>query len=96
MADCVETTIIGVTCGDRGQGIEDLLQQIITVISAVVVTLAVIGIIVAAVRWTTAGGNTEKAASAKKMMINIVIGLVAYACLALLASWLGIEGVTQT
>ncbi len=90
--DCTkDTAIFHVECGENGEGINSLLVNIVAVVSGVVAALGVAGIIFAAVRYTTAGANAEKAAQAKKMIFNIVIGLVAYGVIAAFLAFIGIN-----
>jgi small-conductance mechanosensitive channel len=91
MNNCPETSIIFVQCDADGNGIINLLQTVVTIVSAGVIVLAIIGITFASIKWATAGGNSSRTAEAKKMILNIVIGLAAYAVLAAFLWYIGID-----
>jgi archaellum component FlaF (FlaF/FlaG flagellin family) len=61
--------------------------------TAGVAILAIIGIIYAAVLYTSAGPNQEQVKKAKDMLRNVVIGIIAFALMAALLQWLVPGGV---
>lgn len=63
----------------EGGGIFSILRMVVQILTYAVGVLATIGIIIAAVQYTTAGDNTGQVATAKKRIFQIVLGLVAYA-----------------
>lgn len=70
------------------QGIEGVLQLIINIMTAGIAILATIGIVVSGVQYLTAGGNEEQVKKSKRRLFEIIIGLVAYAIVASILSWL--------
>ncbi len=68
---------------DDGQGgeVKAILVLVVNIMSVGIGVLAVIGIIVSGIQYLTAGGNEERTRKAKRRILEIVIGLVAYALL---------------
>ena len=54
----------------------DILQNVLTWSMLVVAIISVLVIVIAGVRWATAGGDEERQGSARKMLIAGVVGLV--------------------
>lgn len=54
----------------------DILQIVKTIVAAIGLAIAIIIIIVSGIRYMTAGGDAEKATTARKGIINGVIGLI--------------------
>lgn len=81
----VDTSIIDCddgTSGDSGvNGIYKVLNLGLNILTGGIVIAAIGGIIYGSVLYTTAGGNAEGVKKAKSTIINVVIGLVAYALL---------------
>lgn len=78
----VETAILK-TCGDKadgenGEGVMCILQTVVDVMTVGVGILGVLGITIVGIQYLTAGGNEEQTRKAKRRMVEIVIGLVAY------------------
>jgi hypothetical protein len=91
--DC-ETSIIKVNCaGADGQGIWDVINFILEMLTYAVGVLAVGAIAVAGVMYATASGNDERVKKAKTMILNTVIGLLAYALLFTITNFLVPGGV---
>ena len=89
---CVQTSILGdgnEVCDDgTGSSVWDILRLITDIMSIGVGILGVIGISITGVQYLTAGGNEERAKKAKRRIYEIVIGIVAYAVMLGLLSWL--------
>ena len=80
-ADCggIKTSIINCD-GVQGQnGIWQLLNIAISILTAGIGVAAVGGIVYGAILYTTAGGSVDQTKKAKTMIFNVAIGLVAYA-----------------
>ena len=56
--------------------IRTVISQVINIIMGFLGVIAIIIILLGGFKWMTAGGNEEKVAEAKKLMISGVIGLV--------------------
>ena len=50
--------------------------------------LGVVGITIVGIQYLTAGGNEEKTRTAKRRILDIVIGLAAYAAAYWILQWL--------
>lgn len=84
----VETALI--ECKETGSGaIGRIILDIIEILSIGVGILGVIGITVVGIQYMTAGGNEQKTTQAKRRILEIVIGLAAYAVLFGFVEWLG-------
>lgn len=78
----VETAILK-TCGNKaddpdGGGVMCILTSVMDVMSVGIGILGVLGITIVGIQYLTAGGNEEKTRKAKRRMLEIVIGIVAY------------------
>ena len=96
--DCVKTAIIGggEVCDDgNGSSIIEVLKLVVNIMSVGVGILGVVGITVVGIQYLTAGGSEEKTRVAKKRMLEIVIGLAAYAVSYWILQWLlrGFSGI---
>ena len=78
-------------CAESDDGIMCIIELVRDILSIGVGILGVIGISVVGIQYLTAGGNEEKTRKAKRRMFEIVLGLVVYAVLAALVSFLGIN-----
>lgn len=90
VAETVDTNIIGggqVDVAD-GQGIYDILRLIVTILTYGLGVAATIGVVIAGVMYLTAKDSPDKVAAAKKRLIEVVIGLVAWAVMAAVLNWL--------
>ena len=89
--NCVETAILfgGRIC-DNGDGssILRILNLVVDIMTMGIGILGVIGITVVGIQYLTANGSEEKTRKAKTRMLEIVIGLVAYAMIYALVKWL--------
>lgn len=82
----VSTSII--ECGNNESGIGHILGLVITIMSVGIGVLGVIGITIAGVQYLTAKDNEEQVRKAKRRIVEIMIGLAAYAVMAGLLTWL--------
>jgi len=69
-------------------GVWKILAFVVSILTVGVGILATLGLIVSGIQYTTAGDSTEKTTKAKKRILEIVIGLAAYALLWAVANWL--------
>lgn len=74
-------------CG-HGESIIAILDIVVNAMTVGVGILGVVGISVVGVQYLTAGGNEEKTRKAKRRMLEIVIGLVAYVLIYAVIKWL--------
>ena len=91
VAETVDTNIIGGGNGVEvtgGQGIYDILRLIVTILTYGLGVAATIGVVIAGVMYLTAKDSPDKVAAAKKRLIEVVIGLVAWAVMAAVLNWL--------
>lgn len=92
--DCcgnVETSIIkGDVCNESGEGgvIFGLLKGVLTIMTAGIGIAAVGGIAYGALLYTTAENKPDQTKKAISIITNVVIGLVAYALMAVLLNFL--------
>ena len=83
----VETSVIN--CEGEGAGaVRHLLLEVLDIMTIGIGVLAVVGISIVGVQYLTAGGNEQQTTKAKRRMLEIVIGLAAYAVLWTAAQWL--------
>lgn len=67
-------------------GIQQIIRLIILILTGSVVVAGTVGIIICGFLWMTARENEQQVATAKKRMLDIIIGVVAWVLLALLAN----------
>lgn len=72
----------------EGQGVFLILNIILTVLTFGVATAGVLGLVICGIQYMTSQGDTAKMKTAKTRIIEIVIGLVAYALLYVVLNWL--------
>ena len=85
----VETNLFGAFKDDgTGCGVYMVLNLVLDILTYGVVLAAVIGITISGVTYLTAKGNEQQTTKAKRRILEIVIGLVAYAVLFTAASFL--------
>lgn len=90
VAETVDTNIIGgggVEVSD-GQGIYAILRLIVTILTYGLGVAATIGVVIAGVMYLTAKDSPDKVAAAKKRLLEVVLGLVAWAMMAAVLNWL--------
>lgn len=74
--------------GSDGEGIKCVLGYSLDILTVGVGIVGVLGIVIVGIQYLTAGGNEEQTRKAKRRMLEIVIGLVAYVLLYALLNWL--------
>ena len=85
----VETNYFGnIQDDDEGCGIFMIMNLVIDILSMGVVIAGVIGVTIAGITYLTAKDSEEKTRKAKNRILEIVIGLVAYAVLYVGVQWL--------
>ena len=89
MKKCVDTVFFGQVC-DNGDGASIILvlNTIITIMTIGVGILAVVGVIYSGAQYLTAGDKEDQVKKAKRRIVEIIIGLAAYALLYALLYWL--------
>ena len=84
-----ETTFFGNLEDDgKGCGVYTVLNMAIDIFSIGVGIVAVVGIMIVGIQYLTAKDNEQQVSKSKRRMIEIVIGLVAYAVLFVAFQWL--------
>lgn len=73
---------------DGSQGIKGVIVFVVNILSVLVGVVGIIGIVIVGIQYMTAGGNEEKTRKAKRRLFEIVIGMVAYALIAVVLNWL--------
>lgn len=68
--------------------IEGLLRIVVSVLVYGLGAAAILGIVVAGLQYLTARDNEAQVAAAKKRLLNVVIGLVAWAVMFFVLDWL--------
>lgn len=68
--------------------IEGLLRIVVSVLVYGLGAAAILGIVVAGLQYLTARDNEAQVAAAKKRLLNVVIGLVAWAVMFFILDWL--------
>ena len=68
------------SCDEKedGEGVRYILRRVVEILTVTVGILATIGLGVSGVQYLTAGGNEEMTRKAKRRILEIVLGLVAY------------------
>ena len=93
-AECdekVETSVLNgdEACkGEKGEGIKALIVLIINILMAGAGLLGLIGVVIAGIQYLTAAGNEEKTRKAKRRVVEIVLGVVAFLALASIMKFL--------
>ena len=85
-ANGVETSII--PCQFVEKGVGGIVQLVINILTAGVGVVAIGAVVYAGILYTTAGGSSEQTKKAIGMIINVVIGIIAYAAMYLLLNWI--------
>ena len=85
----VDTAIIDCDdSGENGNGIFGILLIVLNVLTFGIGIAGTLGIIIAGIMYLTARDDQGQMVKAKNMLINIVIGLVAYAVMWAFLQWL--------
>lgn len=89
-ADCggVQTNIINCTSSDGEGGIFSVLGWVVRILTVAVGILAVVGVSIVGVQYLTAKDNEEQVRKAKKRLVHVVIGIIAYILLFGVANFL--------
>lgn len=87
----VETSIL-----PDGADIEWILKLILNILVYGLGAAAVFGVVVAGIQYMTARDDVSQVAKAKKKLIEIAIGLVAWALMYMVLNWLIPGGITIT
>lgn len=88
-ANEVDTNLFGcVRTDSNGSGIKRLLSLVVTVLLYGIGAAAVVGVVWAGFLYLTARDNEAQVAKAKTRLIEVAIGLVAWALLFTLLQWL--------
>ena len=82
----VETALI--SCGDTENGIGAILAVILNVMTIGVGALGIVGIVISGIQYMTSSGDPVLMTKAKKRLIEIVIGLLAYGLRWVFLEWL--------
>jgi len=77
-------SILTAFCND--DGITKIISLVINILTGAIVVAGTVGIIICGFLWMTARDNEGQVAQAKKRMLDIVIGIIAWVLLALLAN----------
>lgn len=88
--DDVQTSILpqGWANKPNGEGIMDVLKLVLTILVYGLGVLATLGVVIAGIMYMTARDNEQQVAKAKKRLIEIVIGLIAWALMYSVLNWL--------
>ena len=87
--EVVETNLFGNFTDDgQGCGVYKILNLVIDILSMGVAIVGIIGVTIVGIQYLTAKDSEEKTRKAKNRMLEIVIGLVAYAVLFAAVQWL--------
>ena len=94
--NCIDTMIFGQVCDScDGGAIIKIVVFCFNVLTAGVLILATIGIIILGVKLITARDNPDRVAQAKKRIIEIAIGIAAYALMYVVANFVVPGGVVM-
>ena len=80
------TSILPNAWCEGDDGIQQIIRLIIAILTGSIVVAGTIGLVICGVLWMTARENEQQVTTAKKRMLDIVIGVVAWVLLALLAN----------
>ena len=86
----VETTLIDCGSDDDtdGEGIRCLLRLVVEILTYGVGIAGTLGVIICGIQYLTARDNEAQMTKAKNRIVEIVIGLLLYALMYVLLSWL--------
>ena len=73
---CSGIGLAGGNCGDNGQHVSTVVQNIIRVLSIITGIVAVIMLIIGGFKYITSGGDSSKVASAKSTIVYAIVGLI--------------------
>lgn len=72
----------------HGESIKCVVLLVIDILSILIGIVGVIGIVVVGIQYLTAGGNEEQTRKAKRRLLEIIIGIVAYVLIYSVLRWL--------
>jgi len=76
-------------CDDgEGGGVYEILYIVLNVLTIGVGVLGTLGIVISGIQYLTAGDNEQQVATAKKRIVEVVIGLAIYAVMYVVLQWL--------
>lgn len=73
---CAGAAITGANCADGGKGLNDVVGNIINILSVVIGFAAVVMIMLAGFKYITSGGDASGVKSAKDSLIYAIVGLI--------------------
>lgn len=86
--DCVDTSILPGDWASGDGGVMKILGLILKILVYGLGAAATLGVIIAGILYLTARDNQQQVAKAKTRLVEIAIGLVAWAAMFTLLSWL--------
>ena len=85
----IRTAFFGTIKDDgKGCGVFMIIGSVLEILTYGVGILGVLGLVLVGTKYLTAGGNEEQTQKAKRRLLEIVIGLVAYVILWAIVNWL--------
>ena len=79
---CVNTNLFGQVCDYcDGGAIFKILAQFIQILTILIGTIAVLGIVIAGIMYITSSSDVDRQTKAKRRLFEIVIGLLCYGTL---------------
>lgn len=89
-ADCNTGVLPQDWCDGRngGTGIEAMLEDLVWIVGSIAGVIAVPFIAMAGFTWMTATDDPGKVQTAKKRILEIVVGLIVYVFVGLIITWL--------
>ena len=89
LGDVVGADENGCVCDDgNGTLIKTIIRWIVNILTGAVVAAAVIGMAIAGIQYTTAGGNEQQMVKSKNRIIQIAIGLAIWIFMWAALNWL--------
>ena len=85
-AECTTGVLPQAWCEENG--IQTMLQDLVWIIGSLAGVVAVPFIAMAGFTWMTATDDPGKVQTAKKRILEIVVGLIVYALIGLIVTWL--------
>ena len=82
------TAILPQSWCEGGEGINEILNLALNVMTMGVGILATVGIVISGIQWMTARDNESQIVKAKSRLFNIVIGIALWGIMYLLLAWL--------
>lgn len=83
-----DTVILPKSFCTGGGGVIDILKLVIRILTGLVGAAAIAAIVYAGILYSSAGDNSQQVSSAKDMIKNTVIGIIAFALMFLALNWL--------